>query len=88
LTPRERVLVGWQKGDHTALGFAVLLKYVQIDGRFPTTPHEVPAPVVAFLAAQIVVEPTVYLQYEWRGRASEEHRAQIRALLGVRPAPG
>lgn len=68
------------------MGCAVLLKSFQLDGRFPTTPYEVPTPVVVFLAAQIDVDPAIYLQYEWRGRASEEHRAQIRALLGVRPA--
>jgi TnpA family transposase len=86
LLPAERALLDPLRAAHTRLGFAVLLKSFQLDGRFPTTPHEVPAPVVAFLAAQIEVDPGVYLQYEWRGRASEEHRAQIRALLGVRPA--
>jgi hypothetical protein len=74
------------RGAHTRLGFAVLLKSFQLDGRFPSTPHEVPTPVVACLAAQIAVDPGVYLQYEWRGRASETHCAQIRALLGVHPA--
>ena len=86
LLPTERALLDPLRGAHTRLGFAVLLKSFQLDGRFPTTSHEVPAPVVAFLAAQLDSDPSVYLQYEWRGRASEEHRGQIRALLGVRPA--
>jgi TnpA family transposase len=86
LLPSECALLDPLRGDHTRLGFAVLLKSFQLDGRFPTTPHEVPTPVIAFLAAQLDADPGVYLQYAWRGRTSDAHRAQIRALLGVRPA--
>jgi len=45
LLPAERTLLDPLCAAHTRLGFAVLLKSFQLDGRFPTTPHEVPAPV-------------------------------------------
>ncbi len=86
LLPAEHELLAALRADHTRLGFALLLKSFQLDGRFPATIHDVPATVIAFLAAQLPVDPAVILPYEWRGRASEEHRAQIRAFLGVRPA--
>ena len=86
LPPSERALLDDMRADYIRLGFAVLLKSFQLDGRFPLAPHEVPTSVVAFIAAQLNIDPQRYAQYEWRGRASEEHRAQIRALLQVRQA--
>lgn len=86
LTPRERVLVGWQKGDHTALGFAVLLKYVQIDGRFPRTRHEVPPAAIAHLAHQLSLPATAFIAYDWEGRTIKLHRAAIREFLTLREA--
>ena len=46
LLPTERALLDPLRGAHTRLGFAVLLKSFQLDGRFPTTSHEVPAPMM------------------------------------------
>ena len=71
---------------HNRLGFAVLLKFFEVEGRFPRHKHEIPAGVVAHVAAQIGVPAAAYLQYDWRGRSIEQHRADIRALLGFRTA--
>lgn len=84
LLPVEHELLAPLRADHTRLGVAVLLKSFQLDGRFPTTPHEVPVTVVAFLATQVAVDPACYLQYDWWGRAIDDHRMQIRTLLGIR----
>lgn len=84
LTPRECVLVGWQKADHTALGFAVLLKYVQIDGRFPRTRYEVPPAAIAHLAHQIDLPATAFIAYDWENRTIKNHRAAIREFLNLR----
>lgn len=86
LLPPERQLIVPLRTDYTRLGFAVLLKCFLLDGRFPQYRMDVPTDVVAFLAKQLALDPVVYVQYEWRGRSSEEHRAQIRALLGFREA--
>ena len=67
LLPAERDLIATARGDHTRLGLAVLLKSFQLDGRFPATPHEVPASVVAFLAQQLALDPLVFGRYDWWG---------------------
>ena len=85
LTPDELALLG-NKAGATRLGFSLLLKAFQHEGLFPAGQHEVPAPVVAFLARQVGVPTAAYLEYDWRGRAIKYHRAQIRDYLGVREA--
>ena len=60
LVPADHAVVATARADHTQLGLAVLLKSFQMDGRFPTTPHEVPAAIVAFLATQIAVDPDAF----------------------------
>ncbi len=49
LQPGELALVEYKEGANR-LGFALLLKYFQIDGRFPRQKHDVPVPVIAFVA--------------------------------------
>jgi len=72
------------KAGATRLGFAVLLKYFQHEGRFPQSGHEVPDAIVSSLATQLGLAPDLYLQYDWQGRTIKEHRAQVRTALGVR----
>ena len=50
------------KTDPTRLGFAVLLKFFQHEGRFPQGPQEVPAVIVEFLARQVSVGPVQWPQ--------------------------
>jgi hypothetical protein len=72
------------KTGATRLGFAVLLKFFQREGRFPAFKNEVPSVVIAFVAAQVGVDPSAYLHYDWQGRTLEYHRALIRKALGFR----
>ena len=72
------------KTGATRLGFAVLLKFFQRAGRFPTFKNEVPAVVISFVATQVGVAPEAYLQYDWQGRTIKDHRADIRRLLDFR----
>ncbi len=85
LHPDELALLA-NKTGHTRLGFAVLLRYFQQEGRFPQAKSDVPGAVIAYIARQVGVEPAEYLRYDWRGRSIEYHRAQIRAFLGFREA--
>ena len=73
------------RGDHNRLGFAVLLKFVENEGRFPCSPREVPAAALSYLASQLHIPPTAFAQYDWAGRTGKRHRASIRTLLGFRP---
>jgi Domain of unknown function (DUF4158) len=68
------------------LGFAVLLKFFQREGRFPQRPQDIPPTVVVHLAAQVGIPPEHWSAYDWDGRAIKYHRAEIRALLGFREA--
>ena len=85
LHAEERALLGNKTGA-TRLGFAVLLKYFQRTGRFPQHKNEVPGIVITYLATQVEVDAAAYLQYDWQGRTTQYHRAQIRAALGFREA--
>jgi hypothetical protein len=53
LLPSEKPWLANKTGP-TRLGFAVLLKFFQHEGRFPQQPQEIPDIVVAFLARQVV----------------------------------
>ena len=72
------------KTGPTRLGFAVLLKFFQYEGRFPNTKNEVPRSIISYLAPQLDVEAEAYMQYDWLGHAIKYHRTQIRQFLGFR----
>lgn len=72
------------KSEENRLGFAVLLKFFQIEARFPRARHEVPKLVVSYIASLLGLLPRLYKQYEWEGRTFERHRAEIREFFGFR----
>ncbi|WP_440072208.1 Tn3 family transposase [Streptosporangium sp. OZ121] len=78
-------LVG-EKAGASRLGFALILKFYEIEGRFPAYPEEIPAAAVQYVASLVEVEPELLAKYSWRGRTIERHRAQIRKKFGTRPA--
>ena len=85
ILPGERTLIGNKHGP-TRLGFAVLLKFFQHEGRFPRQSSEVPLCIVEYIAQQVDVESETWAQYDWNGRSIEYHRAQLRQQLGFREA--
>ncbi len=72
------------KTGATRLGFALLLKFFELEARFPRHAGEVPLAAVQYLAEQVKVDPALFSAYAWSGRTIEYHRAQIRAALGFR----
>lgn len=70
--------------EYNRLGFAVQLKFFQLEGRFPRSPREVPAAALRYLARQLGLSITIFQKYNWRGRARKDHRAAIRRYLGFR----
>jgi len=84
LLPNELALVNSSKTDHNRLGFALLLKYFQLEGKFPRHRGEVPQTAVDYVARQLKLSPEAYQGYEWRGRVIARHRVAIRAFLGFR----
>jgi len=76
------VLVG--KHSATRLSFALMLKFFEIEGRFPRHAGEVPPAAVDYLARQLGLEAGEASRFEVVGRTAERHRTQIRDLLGFR----
>ena len=72
------------KTNATRLGFALLLKFFQHDGRFPQHRGEIPTAAVVFVAQHLALPPELYAQYAWTGRTLAYHRQQIRQALGFR----
>ncbi len=83
LGPGDRELVANKTGA-TRLGFAVLLKFFEMEARFPRAADEIPIEVVDFVARQIDVPFDVIGSYDWSGRSWKRHRAQIREHFGFR----
>ena len=76
-------LVGNKTGA-TRLGFGLMLKFFEQEGRFPRHVGELPKAAVDYVAGQVKVEPALLAEYDWSGRSIERHRAQVRDALGFR----
>src|SRR5579875_858897 len=74
------------KSGPTRLGFALLLKFFELEAQFPRHAGEVPTSAVTYVAEQVKVPPETFAEYAWSGRTIEYHRAQIRSALGFREA--
>jgi hypothetical protein len=72
------------KAGVTRLGFAVMLKFYEIEGRFPAYREEVPQAAVDYLGSLVKVAPALFATYSWQGRTIDYHRAQIRRAYGTR----
>ena len=76
-------LVGNKTGA-TRLGFALLLKFFELEARFPEGVRELPTGVVRFVARQVRVDSAEFAAYRWDGRSIKYHREQIREAFGFR----
>lgn len=85
LAPDEDALVSDNRGGPTRLGSAVLVRFFAREGRFPA-PEEVSEEAVAYVAGQLDAEVAEYLDYDYRSRTAEYHRAQVQQMFGFRPA--
>jgi len=84
VSDNERSLLD-NRTESSRLGCAVLLKFFQLEGRFPRSRGEVPADGVRYLAKQLAIAPETFGDFDLTGRNSERLRGQIRTLLGFRP---
>lgn len=76
-------MVGNKTGP-TRLGFVLLLKFFEIEGRFPRSADELPPAGVVYVAEQVQVDAAEVGAYRWSGRTIEYHRAQLREAFGFR----
>lgn len=66
------------------LGFAMLLKFFEVQARFPETVKEMPAAAVEYVAQQVKVPAEAWAAYGWQGKTVQRHRGEIRAAYGFR----
>ena len=76
-------LIGNKTGA-TRLGFALMLKFFELEARFPSAGSDFADVVVGFVARQVRVVPGEVAGYEWDGRSASAHRVQIRDAFGFR----
>ena len=63
-------LIGNKTGA-TRLGFALMLRFFELEARFPGYPAEIPAAAVGYIAVQVGVEPGLFAKYGFTGRTAE-----------------
>ncbi|MFI2235628.1 DUF4158 domain-containing protein [Streptomyces chrestomyceticus] len=66
------------KSGTTRLGFRLLLKFFELEGRFPDVLEEAPPAAVEYVADLVKVSATDFAKYTLIGRTAEYHRKQIR----------
>ncbi|MFF8973639.1 DUF4158 domain-containing protein [Streptomyces sp. NPDC014995] len=70
----------------TRLGLCLMLKFFEIEGRFPEFIEEFPQPAVEYIAGLVKVPAVELAKYDVAG--AKRHRRQIREALGFRPSTG
>lgn len=66
------------------LGFALLLKFFEVEARFLENAGEIPEPAVSYVAQQVKVAAKEWAAYDWSGRAIKRHRVEMRGAFGFR----
>lgn len=66
------------------LGFSILLKFFDLEGRFPEDAGKVPQPAIEYVAGLVKVASQAWADYTWDGRTIKLHRAEIRKYHGFR----
>ncbi len=82
LLPTELDLLA-KKTATNRLGIALLLKYFQYEGRFPTSKADIPRDVICYVAQLLKVPHDRFDSYDWQGRTIKAHRAIVREFLGI-----
>jgi hypothetical protein len=80
---QDWTLVGNKTGA-TRLGFALMLKFFEIEACFPRAADDFPAAAVGYVAEQVNIAPAAFAAYSWSGRSITYHRSQIRDAFGFR----
>lgn len=66
------------------LGFAILLKYFQLESRYPKHIKYIDALMLNTISNQLNISPSMINQFDWEGRSTKRFRQEIRELFGYR----
>lgn len=86
LSDDELLLANSKNGSKNRLGFAVLLKYFQLEGHYPKHVKFIDPVMLSCIANQLDVLPSRIDNFDWEGRSTERFRSEIRELLGYKKA--
>lgn len=85
LSPEDLASVARRRGDHSRLGYALMLLYLRHPGR-PLRAGEVPpAALVTFVAEQVGAAPEALGDYLASEQNRRRHAAELQARLRLRP---
>ncbi|MDQ5853037.1 MAG: Tn3 family transposase [Chloroflexota bacterium] len=84
-SPVELAVIHQRRRDHNRLGFAVQLAYLRFPGRPLRAGEEVPNTILSYIAAQLQIDPTVFVTYGERDTTRREHLIKIQQHFGFRP---
>jgi TnpA family transposase len=74
------------KSRQSRLGFALLLKYFQINARFPRKEEVISLSVINFLAKQLELDSLSFHYYDFADQSAKLHCKQISKYFGFQPA--
>jgi TnpA family transposase len=80
----DQALVGARRRAGNRLGFAVQLCALRHPGRVLDPSESPPAPMLAFVASQIGVDPALFGEYARRAETRREHLLELQRLLHLR----
>jgi len=86
LEDEELTLVKEKNTNKNKLGFAVLLKHFQLNGRYPKGIQFIDPLLIKSLANQLSISEAVVKDFDWEGRSTERFRKEIRDLTGFKQA--
>jgi hypothetical protein len=85
LTAMDLAMIRRCRGDHSRLGYALMLCYLRHPGRPLRTNERPPAALVSFVAEQIDVRPEVIDDYLASKQNRRRHAAELQDRLRLRP---
>src|SRR2546423_3019909 len=85
LSEADTAMIRRCRGDHSRLGYAVMLCYLRYPGRPLRIDERPPAALISFVAEQIDVRPEVIDDYLISGQNRRRHAAELQDRLRLRP---
>jgi TnpA family transposase len=85
LDSEELALIS-RKRPQTQLAFALMLKFFQIENKFPNSIQDISMKIIESVSNQLNRQLQSIEQFDWNGRSSERFRSEIRVYFGYRKA--
>jgi TnpA family transposase len=84
LSAEDRSLIDRRRGEANRLGFAIMLSYCRFPGRPLLEGERPPREMLAFVAAQLSLDPACFSDYAGRDQTRRKHLGEI-GVFAYRP---